>query len=190
MSETVIPVASVEPNGTIVFYRPIRVGNLEIEPSNGGVLENGVPYQAGGGSSGGLPLSKRYKLISVPAPASWVIGSSPLSTGINLADAPRFALIVAPLGNTQVQPDPVSVVNDYTVTVTVDGIPNMATFQDGIFAYTNHYDGNYARVQINSVTPTGPTTADVEVNVAFSIYMGQTDQWINPGDAMFFMEFF
>lgn len=189
MSETVVPVASVEPNGTLVFYRPIRVGNLEIEPSNGGVLEDGVPYQTGGGPVG-TPLCTVYRHVPVLVPGGWVIGSSQLSTSISLASAPRFSFVLTPFGGIPVQPDPVDTVTDFTVTISVSDIANMATFQDGIYASSNLYDGFIALVNINSVTPTGPTTADVEVTVVFSIFMGMTWQWIKPGDCAWFMEFF
>lgn len=187
MSE-IIPVASVEPNGTIIFYRPIRVGNLEIEPSNGGVLENGVPYQAGGGS-GEIFLSSRYKSVPAITPANWVIGSSTISATVDLSTAPRFAFVLTPISGT-VQPTPGGPVDDFNVKVTVNNIANMATFADGIYAYTNLYNGYKAQVSIDLITPTGISSAEVDITVVFSMDMNQTTSWISPGDCMWFMEFF
>ena len=187
MSETNTPVFSVEPDGTFVFHYPIKIGDIEIEPTHGGVLKDGDPYQAE--ESLDLPLSKNFRWVPVTAPDSWVIGSSPLAVTINLADASRFAFIVEPLGNTQVQPVPVTVVTSYNVVVTVNGVSNIGTFADRIFTYNNYYNGEYALVNINSVTPIGPTSATVDLNVDFSAFMYNTTAWIDPGDAMFFMEF-
>ena len=191
MSDGVIPIVSIDQNDNVVIHLSLKMGNFEIEPSHGGVLENGLPFTTAPDPRH-FPLGRFYSTVKIPVPSGWAFGSTNLAATIDKTTNSKFAFVLDPDGGVPVQPGTFGFFEPFNFVLTIMNISpaTLTALYDETFCYVNSSGTGQVLVDITNVAILNPITAQVTFNVRFNSLAGTSWQtWQQPGDATIFVEF-
>ncbi len=187
MSTTNVSLIAVDNNDDLVFSIPLKMAEYEINPSAGGVLANGIPYQGSGG--GGVVGARDFIAIRKQLPFAEPMGTTPIAVGIQygaVSSVGKIFIYLDPRDN--VQPGTGNHIESVTFNIYVMGLPDTSNPPFHAIFYTNMYTTD---TMLSGHTETAlPTNRrySVTVNYGSAIY-SPVDSWMYPGDCGLFMEF-
>jgi hypothetical protein len=177
-------IISVDDSDNIVFEVPIKVGNYEIKPSEGGVLENGVPYQGISGVFG----AREYIAIKKTLTTEIVMGT-PIDfvmTYDSIKDKKKVFMYVDPPGNLIFD----KLFRDWEMEfmVTITGVdpsspPFIPIFYTNTYTPTPEINAIYSDISTPTLLKYSVSASYLSRDGAFGLY-----EWAKPADSGLFME--
>ena len=182
---TDVSIITVDNSDNLTFGTPLKVADFEINPSGGGVLKGGVPYQGGGSGPVG---SNSYFTIRKELTSDHNIGSADLDVGIPASltvGKKKFFITVGP--PEKVLPGTTDFIESQIFNIQIIGLQDPVNPPFAPIFYSNMYSSGSVIAPFTTYVSQGILVYRVTVNYPDSIY-SMVDGWMVPADCGLFME--